>query len=170
MLAVALVALSLLLQQATPITLIAAELLAALGLFYVTYQVGLTLPRVRTLAVEDVAEKIRLGHWPGLAGIRRGALVTLGSSLSWALWTLVGTAIVLRLPDGLAGVAWLVGGWLAGTLLTQGAVMLAAGQGSLRLDRDLLRGLTVFAVAVFWLSGLSLLTTAVRELAAFWPR
>ena len=82
LLAIALVALSLVLQQAAWITLIAAELLAALGLFYVTYQVGLTLPRVRMLAVEDVARKIRLGHWPGLAGIHRGSLVTLGSSFS----------------------------------------------------------------------------------------
>ena len=166
LLAAALVVITVLLDQTTLIALTAAELIAAIGLFYMTYQVGVTLPKVRAVAVEDVSDQIRLGHWPGLAGLRRAALVTLGSSLSWALWTLVGTAIVLSLPGGLSAVPWLVGGWLTGILVAQAGVLLAAGLGSLRLDTAWLRGLTVLAVATLWLSGVSLLTAAVRELAS----
>lgn len=169
LLAAGLVAITLLLGQAGLVAQVAAELIAALGLFYLTYQLGISLPGVRSVAVEDVSEQVRLGHWPGLAGIRRGALAGLGSSLGWALWILAGTALALSLPER-AALPWLIGAWLAASLITQAVVLLTAGFGSLHLDTGLLRGITIFAVAVFWLSGIFLLTTAVRELTGLWGR
>ena len=168
LLAAGLVAVTFLLQQMGPVALVATELIAAVGLFYLTYQMGISLPRVASVTVEDVAKRVSLGEWPGLAGIRRGILASLSNSLSWALWILVGTAIVLSLPAQTAAVPWLIGGWLTATLLTEAGVLLAAGWGALHLDSSLLRGVTVFALAVFWLSGISLLTTAVRGFAALW--
>ncbi|HEX2173316.1 MAG TPA: hypothetical protein VHL09_12835 [Dehalococcoidia bacterium] len=163
LLAAGLAGITLLLGQAGLVALIAAELIAAIGLFYLTYQLGISLPTVQTLAVEDVSERVGLGHWPGWTGIRRGALASLGSATSWALWMLAGTALALSLPER-AALPWLIGGWLAASLLTQSGILVAAGHGALHLDTGLLRGVTIFAVAVFWLSGIFLLTTAVREL------
>lgn len=95
LLAAGLVAVTLLLERTGPAAQVGAELMAAVGLFYLTYQMGLALPRVQSVAVEDVPDRVPLGDWPGWAGIRRALWASLGSSLSWALWILVGTALVL---------------------------------------------------------------------------